>query len=454
MHIASRDVHGTSGTNHGAPGQSLPGSLNTDNFMYQHNLYPGDHFRPRRLFDLILVPFVFLVFALLLSGCGASRSEPATSVDGRETTLRRIAADYAADRDLAAAQAALDKLTLANPGQFIILLAEADMTAGRTQAEILPLANLAGMLGARSARLVAYLAPTPEPTTPATVAPQPTVAPATATPVPPTVTTAPPTATVAPTDVPPSATPAPQKPRVVAESSVNLRGGPGRAYPVIGRLSAGQEVEIIGRNASGDWWRLVWSGNVQAWVAGTVVRVLGAIDTVAQVEDIPAPPTAAPVVVQPTATPKPAGPDFQIVEKRLWSVTETGGWYDGPSVHCGEKRELHVRVLDAAGNPLNGVTITAHLGAREEAVTGHKGVPGEAEFVLGGGQEISIIRDVDGRQVTSDYAAGLSTTSGDIPRDILSAAGFCTEDGTCDAFLRGQGCKGHHSWTVTFRRAY
>jgi len=114
-----------------------------------------------------------------------------------------------------------------------------------------------------------------------------------------------------------------------------------------------------------------------------------------------------------------------------------------------------VRVLDAGGSPLNGVTVKAHLGeAKEEIVTGHKGVPGEAEFVLGGGQEISIIRDVNGQNVTSDYVAGLSTTSGDIPREVLLGAGFCTEDGTCDAFLRSNGCSGHHSWTVTFRRAY
>jgi hypothetical protein len=111
--------------------------------------------------------------------------------------------------------------------------------------------------------------------------------------------------------------------------------------------------------------------------------------------------------------------------------------------------------VDSAGNPINAVTVKGHLppGQGEEIVTGHKGVPGEVEFVLGGGQEVSIIRDVDGRQVTSDYVAGLSTNSAAIPRDVLLAAGFCTEDGTCDAFLRG-GCNGHHSWTVTFRRGY
>lgn len=270
----------------------------------------------------------------------------------------------------------------------------------------------------------------------------------------------PPSATpVSPTAVP-TATPTieptaePQKPRVVADAEANLRGGPGTNYPLVGKMSAGKEVSIIGRNNSGDWWRIAWDGAGQAWVAGLVVKVLGPIDTVAVAKDIPAPPptfTPAPPP-PPTATPKPAGPDFQLVEVRIWGVQENGGYYDGPSVHCGGNRELHIKVIDAGGSPLNGVTAKAALGAQEEIVTGSKGIPGDAEFVLGGGQEVYIIRDVDGRQVTSDYARGMTTDPHGIPIPTLIGAGYCKDEAACTSFVNENGCRGHYSWTVTYRR--
>jgi hypothetical protein len=415
----------------------------------------------------LLFPLLLLSIALISAACTSQGAAGAGSTEAREAALREVAAGYAQTGDLAQAQDALDKLNLANPGQLLVALAEADLAAGRPREEIEAAARLAEALGARSQKLIAYFAPTqavasPAPTVLAATVMAPTAVPPTAAPPTkaPTATAAPPTATdVPPTEAPSptsSPTPEPQEPRVVADGAVNLRSGPGRAYPVVGQLPGGREAAIVGRNASGDWWQVEQANGTLAWVAGTVVRVLGAIDTVAVAKNIPPVPTAPPrptAAPQPTAPPVAAGPAFRVVEKRLWNVTETGGFYDGPSVHCGEKRELHVRVLDAAGNPLNGVTVRGNL-SHVDVVTGHKGVPGNAEFVLGGGDEVSIIRDVDGREVSSDYVAGLTTTSSDISRDVLSGAGFCVEDGTCDAFLKNWGCLGHHSWTVTFRRAY
>ncbi len=396
-------------------------------------------------------PLLVLIslFALLaLAACGG-RGAPvgAMSPAERDATIRQIALDYSRDHDLARAQAALDRLNLANPTQFVVTLAEQAMSEGKPADEVRALARLAEALGGRSPKLQAYLAPTATraAAAEAPVPSSPTPA-ATATPLPPTATPLPPTAVPTAT-----ATPTPAKPRVVADNEANLRGGPGTNYPIVGKLAPGKEAEIIGRNSNGDWWRIAWDGAGQAWVAGLVVRVLGPIDTVAVVQNIPAPPptnTPAP----PTATPTPTGPDFRLIEVRIWNVVENGGFYDGPSVHCGEKRELHVKVLDAAGNPLNGVTVKAALGAQEEVVTGSKGVPGDAEFVLGGGQEVYIIRDVDGRQVTSDYAKGMSTNPHGIPIPVLISGGYCRDEASCVAFINQNGCYGHYSWTVTFRR--
>ena len=185
---------------------------------------------------------------------------------------------------------------------------------------------------------VARSLPTETPTLSAVAAPT-----GTATPIPP---TAPPT-------VAPTAT-AQQKPRVVAADAANVRAGPGTNYPAVGKLTPGKEMDIIGRNTSGDWWRIAWEGFPQAWVAGLVVNVLGPIDTVAVAADVPPPPTSPPapptVPPAPTSPPKPAV-DFVIKAFRLRSVGEN-------SQECnGGNHNIFVRVLDKAGNPLDGVRI-------------------------------------------------------------------------------------------------
>ena len=343
----------------------------------------------RRVRPGLVALCILLAFTMIAAGCGKSRNAD-TVISGvaRDATLRQIAADYARTGDLAQAQVALDELELANPTQLLVSLAEIDAGTGRTAAEIMPMARLAEALGARSAKLIAYLEPTPTavPPTPipSPVPPSPTAAP-TATP-----TTEPPTVTPQPPTITP--TPEPQQPRAVADSDVNLRGGPGKAYPVVGKLLAGQEVEILSRNASGDWWQLAWPGGKQAWVAGTVVQIVGPIDTVAVAKNIPAPPVQPTRAPQPTAAPKaPAnpqptkGPEYKLVGARLWGAIENGGSFDGPSYHCGMGRVLRVYVLDAVGNPLNGVTVKSASDPYEERVTGDKG-SGMAEFVLGRGK--------------------------------------------------------------------
>ena len=390
---------------------------------------------------------ILLLVSLALASCAQTDRRTPLSPAERDASLQRIAADYSRDADLAKAQASLDKLGLANPTQLLVTLAEQGVNEGRPPAEIAPLARLIAALGAHSPRLIAYLAPTatPVPPSPTPVPPSPT-APPTATPLPPTA-----TPTAIPPTVAPTSTP---RPRVVADKEANLRVGPGVNYPQIGQLRAGQEVSIIGRTAGSDWWQVAWEGASQAWVAGTVVRVQGPIDTVPVAKEIPAPPTSTPAPPpKPTALPTPVGPDFRFVSKRLWGVEENGGFFDGPSVHCGEKRQLRVLVKDAAGNPLNGVTVKAVYGNQEEEVTGSKG-SGVAEFILGGGQDVFVVRDVDGRQPSSDYARGMTTDPAAIPIDILMGGGFCKNADDCARFVAQGACRGHYSWDVVFQRGY
>jgi uncharacterized protein YraI len=259
-----------------------------------------------------------------------------------------------------------------------------------------------------------------------------------------------------------SATHAPQTPRVVSDDDVNLRRGPGRSYPVVATLHAGQVAEVVGRNAAGDWWQLAWIGGNRVWVAGTVVRVLGPIDGVTLAGDIPAAPpvpTAAPRATalpaatrsRPAGTPNPSDPDFKLASVRLWDAIENGGSFDGPKFNCGLGRVLHVFVVDAAGNPLNGVTVKSATLPYEEAVTGLKG-PGMAELVLGEAKEVYVLRDAAGREVTSDRSRGVSTMVYDIPVELLIQGGYCRDAQDCANFVAPCSCCYHYSWDVTFQR--
>jgi uncharacterized protein YraI len=413
-----------------------------------------------------------------VTAAACSSAQGGGSAESREAALRQIAAEYAANGDLPRAQDRLDKLNLANPGQLLVSLAEADVAAGRAREEVEASARLAEMLGARSQRLVAYLSPTtvPEPT----IIVEPTVLavtvepPATETPAPlptdvPTETAVPPTATVdaatvaAPTSSP---TPEPQAARVVADSAVNLRGGPGKAYPVIGRLAAGQEVPIIGRNESGDWWQIEYGGAQQAWVAGTVIRVLGAIDTVAVAQAIPPVPTAAP---RPTSAPQPmpapvaqapSGVDYKIVETRMLNINENGG--------CMGRHNFYVQVVDAGGAPVNGAVVGRQWVPGETIISGQKdcfwniGVTGEgcAHFdIYNASDNLYVIADPQLGPVKSETSRTLTTKDADQSIDDLMANGYCNEGRENCEWRKNPGgnlppqlCGGHYSWFVKFQR--
>lgn len=274
-----------------------------------------------------------------------------------------------------------------------------------------------------------------------------------------------------------TATPVAQ-PVVKASSDINVRVGPGVEYAVAGALRTGEAAQVVGKNTTGDWWEVALATGGNGWVYGQLVETAGDMSGVALALNIPTPPPTplptatavpAPAEAAPTAAPAEApaaeataappppsgGPDFRVVEKRLWDVVENGGRLDGISVTCGEKRQLVVNVLDAAGNRLDGVAVQAIYGAQEIFVSGNQGKgPGATEFVLGGGQAIKIIRDADGREVTSEEAHGMTTKPWEIPYPILIGGRFCTDDASCKSFVDQTGCYGHYSWTVTFQRSY
>lgn len=173
-------------------------------------------------------------------------------------------------------------------------------------------------------------APTPAPT--ATRTPKPTFTPTppytptpevmpTATPVPPTPTPEfPPTPTPEPptptplepptaTPLPPTPTPPPNPIAIVQGDRVNVRQGPGTNYAIAGQTTQSTRLEIIGRNAGGDWWQVCCVDGRQVWIANSLVQVEGDTGMVQVAANIPPPPppTATPIPAA-TATPAPPPP--------------------------------------------------------------------------------------------------------------------------------------------------
>jgi hypothetical protein len=143
---------------------------------------------------------------------------------------------------------------------------------------------------------------------------------------------------------------------VVAGKTINVRGGPGTDYAVVGSLDNGDNVRIVAKNNAGDWWQIRLPNEVLGWVYNAIVSITGDTAGVPIAANIPAPPATSTPAAPPTPT-KPPKPDvdFVVTGVRLWGPQENGGYFDGPSLHCGEKRQLRVKVVDANGNGVNGI---------------------------------------------------------------------------------------------------
>ena len=141
--------------------------------------------------------------------------------------------------------------------------------------------------------------PTPVGTPTPEIPPTPTPPPPTPTPPAPTPTPIPPT----PTPVPPTPTPTPKPVAIVQKDKVNVRKGPGTAYPRLGQVTKDTRLEIVGKNAAGDWWQVCCVQGQQAWIIGRLVQVEGDISGVQVVASIPPPPPTPTPRRRPTPTP-------------------------------------------------------------------------------------------------------------------------------------------------------
>ncbi|NIO72479.1 MAG: protein kinase [Anaerolineae bacterium] len=139
---------------------------------------------------------------------------------------------------------------------------------------------------------------TPAPPVPPTSTPVPptdTSVPPTSTPVAPTYTPLPPTDTA----VPPTDTPTPKPVAVVQAEAMNVRGGPGTEYDVLGQVKQGDKLEILARTEGSDWLQVRLTDGKEGWVSAQLVEVDGgvaAIPVAAVIPPMPTPSTPMPMV--------------------------------------------------------------------------------------------------------------------------------------------------------------
>ena len=248
---------------------------------YDAKHFPAKHSTVRRRRIPIWLWAIIGVWAVALSGVVVFGLRSRTQIDGG--AIGRIAGQTAT---IVAARGAGGTATVPPSGGGVsggaptIVAAPPPATATST-----PLHTTATVVAVSTA--TATVAPTVIPSATQTTGPTATVMPSnTATAQPPTATTAPPPTAVPPTAVPPIAEPPIAEPptaepeptatpsfratdRIGTSLSVNLRNGPGAAYPSLGLLPTGTLLQATGATATagGQLWRrfLLQDGRV-GWV--------------------------------------------------------------------------------------------------------------------------------------------------------------------------------------------
>ncbi|MEW6572786.1 MAG: SH3 domain-containing protein, partial [Bacillota bacterium] len=118
---------------------------------------------------------------------------------------------------------------------------------------------------------------------------------------------------------------------VVSKPVVNLRGGPGTGYAMMGQVSLGTRLTVVGK--SGDWYKVRLTSGREVWIAGWLVKA-AASSAVTQVAPDNSAGTPSVVVVSKPVVNLRGGPGTgyammgQVsLGTRLTVVGKSGDWY-------------------------------------------------------------------------------------------------------------------------------
>ena len=165
--------------------------------------------------------------------------------------------------------------------------------------------------------------------------------------------------------------------------------------------------------------------------------------------DTPAPPPPPTDPPEPTATPEPEKPavDFIVAHAKM---------IPNPAYNsCPGNHQIFVTIVDAAGNPLDGVTVEDTGRAVPPHLSGEKG-PGKLEYDLwNNGFSLEVTKKEDGAPAASEVTPKLSSWDEDIPNEWLVEANYCLDINDClQRKSNNQLCRGHYSYDVTFQKTH
>lgn len=185
-----------------------------------------------------------------------------------------------------------------------------------------------------------------------------------------------------------TSTPEPKVPEVVTTQIVNIRGGPGTNYNLVGTANQDTRFRVTGKNQSGDWWQIDFNGQ-PAWVYGQLVNAQNT-EGVAVAQNIPAAPVAVAPPPQPAATntpapapqsaptntPAPAPPAQAPASNLPYDLLKTERCDPNPGTTY-----FNGYVRDSNNNPVNAVCL--HIAFYEPRTTKCSGCDGVGDGVWG-----------------------------------------------------------------------
>jgi hypothetical protein len=167
---------------------------------------------------------------------------------------------------------------------------------------------------------------------------------------------------------------------VTTNDVLNVRGGPGTNYNIIGSAQAGETFPVTGKSPAGDWWQITYNGQA-GWIFAQLTTARNA-EGVAVAQNIPAaPPTQPPAPPTNTPAPQPTQPPAAAQPTQPPANNPDNSAYPfilGTTERCDPNPGITYfkgYVRDANNNPMNAVCIhIAFGGPRSTKCSGCDGV--------------------------------------------------------------------------------
>lgn len=140
--------------------------------------------------------------------------------------------------------------------------------------------------------------------------------------------------------------------------NMNVRGGPGTNYPVIGPGPAGESAPVLGRNTDASWLQIKYpSSSGVGWVFAKLVQINGDPQTVDIVQAPPPPAAPPPQAAAPAPQPQEQQPEPTPAPKYQFTPT---GWHASKNAAIAQFKG---RIKTEGGGLVNGFSILADNGS-------------------------------------------------------------------------------------------